>query len=432
MRKLVFVSGGARTGRWSWAVCRRVLGDRHAAEAAFQATLLVLAAQGRLRSHAASSWRTGLHGVAVPARRSTPGRGPIAALKARGTRHRRCSRSAVSRPTGAGRRAGRGERRAILDEELARLPARVPRRRWSSRELDRPGRAAPGGRPAARYPRRHPFQPPRAGQGPCCAIGRPGGDWALSAVALEAVLRKRSPRPSSSRPRWRVRSSRPRCASRPVPPWPRSHRPRSATLTQGVPKAMLSRNSRESSFGWPPLPSSPRASACSLSRSPIVAPRSDGPSPGALEKKLDRILEALGGSARNMRHSEAGNESRSRLTNPNEPSYPRHPSRGPGPRWHHRSTQGPIRGRTQGRVPSGWLRWNAESPGRTRGRLGAATRGSRASIQRHGTTARDAQSRAIRGAASACRDGSDATPRTARVTLRSKPPRPSPRRPGES
>jgi RNA polymerase sigma factor (sigma-70 family) len=102
-----------RHGRMVWNVCRRVLGNHHDAEDAFQATFLVLvrkAASIRSRAHV-GNW---LYGVAHQT-----------ALKARATRARRRQResSVASMPEPAVRDQDLwGDLRPLLDQEVSRLP----------------------------------------------------------------------------------------------------------------------------------------------------------------------------------------------------------------------------------------------------------------------------------------------------------------------
>jgi RNA polymerase sigma factor (sigma-70 family) len=96
-------------------VCRRVLGDRHDAEDAFQATFLVLArkAGAIARQEQLASW---LHGVARRASLDT---------RARSTRQRAIEkRRGVMFPVEPPDQTDTSEVRSVLDEELARLPER--------------------------------------------------------------------------------------------------------------------------------------------------------------------------------------------------------------------------------------------------------------------------------------------------------------------
>jgi RNA polymerase sigma factor (sigma-70 family) len=104
-----------RHGAMVLGVCRRVLGDQHAAEDAFQATFLVLAKKAAAIAHKEqlASW---LYGVA---RR--------AALDARARSTRRQAREKrldAMLPAEPNDHAFTSELRSILDEELARLPER--------------------------------------------------------------------------------------------------------------------------------------------------------------------------------------------------------------------------------------------------------------------------------------------------------------------
>src|SRR4051812_834640 len=104
-----------RHGPLVWGVCRRLLADHQDAEDAFQATFLVLArkAAGVVPRHMVGNW---LHGVA---RRT--------ALKARAlaARRRRSECQVIDMPD---REASPPEAwadvRAVIDEELTRLPPR--------------------------------------------------------------------------------------------------------------------------------------------------------------------------------------------------------------------------------------------------------------------------------------------------------------------
>src|SRR5438270_7360080 len=104
-----------RHGPMVLGVCRRILGDRHDAEDAFQATFLVLArkAASVVRREKVASW---LYGVAVRTAREA---------RVRAAR-RRAREERVSTPIHVDPPDGElpDELRDILDEELARLSAR--------------------------------------------------------------------------------------------------------------------------------------------------------------------------------------------------------------------------------------------------------------------------------------------------------------------
>jgi RNA polymerase sigma factor (sigma-70 family) len=122
-----FVAGGAETAEAAFTslvqrhgpmvlgVCRRVLGNRHAAEDAFQATFLVLArkATAIARREQLGSW---LHGVA----RRTAMDARIRAARQYAKEKRLGIMSPVERMDEIQKR----DLRSILDEELARLPER--------------------------------------------------------------------------------------------------------------------------------------------------------------------------------------------------------------------------------------------------------------------------------------------------------------------
>jgi RNA polymerase sigma factor (sigma-70 family) len=105
-----------RHGPMVLGVCRRVLGDRHEAEDAFQATFLVLArkAGAIARREQLANW---LHGVA--SRTALDARARADRRRAREQRAFAMS-AAEAVPDDA---AEHGELRAALDEELSRLPA---------------------------------------------------------------------------------------------------------------------------------------------------------------------------------------------------------------------------------------------------------------------------------------------------------------------
>src|SRR5436190_23129915 len=101
-----------RHGPLVWGVCRRVLGDAHAAEDAFQATFLQLAQRaGALRSDGSlAGW---LHTVATRIARR--------ARLAEQRRRRRDRTYVPSTPASADELTWR-ELRQMLDAEIARLP----------------------------------------------------------------------------------------------------------------------------------------------------------------------------------------------------------------------------------------------------------------------------------------------------------------------
>ena len=103
-----------RHGPMVLGVCRRVLGDEHAAEDAFQATFLVLVKKaGGLRDcNLLTNW---LYGVALRVANKE---------RAKGARRRFVERQAADRVTQADGTAGLAELRSVIDEEIHRLPER--------------------------------------------------------------------------------------------------------------------------------------------------------------------------------------------------------------------------------------------------------------------------------------------------------------------
>jgi RNA polymerase sigma factor (sigma-70 family) len=102
-----------RHGPMVLGVCRRVLGDAHEAEDAFQATFLVLVRSARSIGKSASvgSW---LHGVAH--------RTALKARAAQAARRKHERRAPIMANNEAGAEAAWGELRQVLDEEVGRLP----------------------------------------------------------------------------------------------------------------------------------------------------------------------------------------------------------------------------------------------------------------------------------------------------------------------
>ena len=103
-----------RHGPMVLGLCRRVLGDEHSAEDAFQATFLVLVKKaGGLRDcNLLSNW---LYGVALRIANKE---------KAKGARRRVVERQATERALEAAGDVDRAELRSVIDEEIRRLPER--------------------------------------------------------------------------------------------------------------------------------------------------------------------------------------------------------------------------------------------------------------------------------------------------------------------
>jgi RNA polymerase sigma factor (sigma-70 family) len=103
-----------RHGPMVLGVCRRILGDEHAAEDAFQATFLVLVKKaGTLRDRdLLTNW---LYGVALRV---------ASKERARGARRRRIERQAAESSETSGGDLDRVELRSVIDEEIRRLPER--------------------------------------------------------------------------------------------------------------------------------------------------------------------------------------------------------------------------------------------------------------------------------------------------------------------
>jgi RNA polymerase sigma factor (sigma-70 family) len=110
--ELAFEAIVRRHGPMVLGVCRRVLGDEHAAEDSFQATFMVLALKSRTirKLESLGPW---LHGVAVRIAR-----------RARALRRRNKNESIPADGPAApeGHEAASVDLRAVLDEELSRLP----------------------------------------------------------------------------------------------------------------------------------------------------------------------------------------------------------------------------------------------------------------------------------------------------------------------
>ncbi len=103
-----------RHGPMVLGVCRRILGDEHAAEDAFQATFLVLVKKaGTLRDRdLLTNW---LYGVALRV---------ASKERARGARRRLVERQAAESSATSGGEIDQVELRSVIDEEIRRLPER--------------------------------------------------------------------------------------------------------------------------------------------------------------------------------------------------------------------------------------------------------------------------------------------------------------------
>ena len=103
-----------RHGPMVLGICRRILGDEHAAEDAFQATFLVLVKKaGRLRDRGLlTNW---LYGVATRVSHKE---------RARGERRRVVERNAAEQAPRIAAAPEPGDLRSLIDEEIRRLPER--------------------------------------------------------------------------------------------------------------------------------------------------------------------------------------------------------------------------------------------------------------------------------------------------------------------
>jgi RNA polymerase sigma factor (sigma-70 family) len=272
-----------RHGPMVLGVCRRVLGDRHQAEDAFQATFLVLTRKASTiaRRGQLANW---LFGVAC--RTALGARTREMRRKAREQRGHAIAQCSVE--PASDEQADLGELRGILDEELARLPDRYRgalvlceleglSRRAAARRL-----GIPEGTLASRIARAKDVLRAR--------LARRG--LALSTIALNAGLAREAEAGAlvisssfiDSTTQAAMHIAAGACiaevASTSV-----------ASLTQGVLKAMLLSKSKAVILGL-------ATAAVITTGFGVVAQQpvsSDGDRLSVLERKLDQILEALGG-----------------------------------------------------------------------------------------------------------------------------------------
>ncbi len=284
-----------RHGPMVLGVCRRVLRDRHEAEDAFQATFLVLARKAGViaRREQLANW---LYGVA-----SRTARDARIRSDRRRAREIRASRGASCiTDTGPDRNAGRVELRAILDEELARLPDSY-RGAVVLCELDGLSRQAAAR--ATGYPGRHALQPARPRRDLLQhRLVRRGLAPSIVAVAVEALTSEAralivppSLACSTALAATRVvaGASLAEAASASV-----------ATLTHGVLQTMFIAKIKGFALalagtavvtaGVGVLAQGPQPGAGGGPGGTRRADRSQEDRLGAVEQKLDRVLEALG------------------------------------------------------------------------------------------------------------------------------------------
>jgi len=274
-----------RHGPMVLGVCRRVLGDRHEAEDAFQATFLVLTrkASSIARREQLANW---LFGVAC--RTALGARARATRRKAREHQRHAMCRSEVE-PAGDDQPA-LSELRAILDEELARLPERyrgavvLCELEGLSRRVAAQRLRIPEGTLASRLARAKDALRHR--------LARRG--LALSAIALDAGLAREAEArtllvsfsfvDSTIQAAMRIAAgaSLAEVASTSV-----------ASLTQGVLKAMLLAKTKGVLLGLAAVAAIITTGVGVLAQQPTSP---DGDRLGVLERKLDQILEALGGA----------------------------------------------------------------------------------------------------------------------------------------
>jgi len=268
-----------RHGKMVLGVCQRVLGHREAAEDAFQATFLVLArkAGSIARREQLANW---LYGVALRAARDARGR--AARQKAREKRY------GAMRPVEMPDPFVSSEVRVVLDEELARLPERyraaivLCELEGLSRRLAAAQLGISEGTLSSRLARaKIQLKDRLTRRGLALSAAALGSFLAQDALAVvvpttlaDSTIQLASLVSSGS--------SLAGIVSSPV-----------ATLTEGVLKAMLFAKVKSAFLGIATL---------ALVTTGVGVLAQTGPSPDdrlkAVEQKLDRLLEVLGGSNR--------------------------------------------------------------------------------------------------------------------------------------
>ncbi len=330
-----------RHGPMVLGVCRRVLGDRHEAEDAFQATFLILTrkASSIARRGQLANW---LFGVAC--RTAMGARTRETRRKAREERAHATSRTRVE--PACDEEAALCELRSILDEELARLPERYRgavvlcelegvSRRTAARRL-----GIPEGTLASRLARAKGELRVR--------LARRG--LAFSAIALEAGLAREAEArmftlsislvDPTIRAAMRIvaGASLAEVASTSV-----------ASLTQGVLKAMLLAKTKGVILAMATMAVITTGFGVVAQQQPSSP---DGDRLGVLERKLDQILEALGGSQRGQM---GGRMTRPRFPDdrPNPPvGASAHPAAA-SPRFESRKDWGPAAPDARPMLPGG-------------------------------------------------------------------------------